>query len=97
MTHLFFAGSLSYLLHHADAPVYSIKVLVVLRADDFGGRGCRNRAILEGSDSLVWRPTLCKVPSYAVVKLRRGGLVKVQGVFSSYGTQARYYALAERE
>jgi hypothetical protein len=91
----FFAGPLSYLLHRFEASPseYSTRELVVVRADDFGGRRCRNRALLEGSENLIWKPTLCGIPRDAVVKLRHGGVVKVQGTFTSYGIEGHYYAL----
>jgi hypothetical protein len=98
MIHVFFAGPLSYVLHLTHVSGGSVgKDLTVLGADDLGGRGCRNRAILKGTSSLFWKPTLCSIPGSSVDKLRRGGVVKVRGTFTEFGAQVTYYALVEKE
>jgi hypothetical protein len=88
----FFAGPLSYGLHRLSGPGVSIQEFPVARADDFGGRKCRNRVILEDGP-LFWQRVVCGLPSDAVDKLRGGGRLRIEGTFSQYGLQRSRYQI----
>ncbi|MBL0917971.1 MAG: hypothetical protein IBJ14_04655 [Hydrogenophaga sp.] len=90
----FFAGPVSYVLHSVAGSESSTREVVVLRADDFGGRGCRNRIVLQNG-ALFWREELCGVSSDAVNQLRRGGRLRIQGTFSQYGIQLERYQVID--
>jgi hypothetical protein len=88
----FFSGPLSYGLHRLSTSEVSVRELPVARADDFGGRKCRNRVILEDGP-LFWKQVVCGLPTDAIDKLRRGGRLRVEGTFSNYGLQLSRYQI----
>jgi hypothetical protein len=94
LTQVFFAAPASYALHRMQNVAVTTTEVVALRADDLGGRRCRNRAVLN-QERFFWRRELCGISEEAVVKLRRGGRLGVQGTVTSYGMQVQRYAYSD--
>jgi hypothetical protein len=90
---IFFSGPVSYGLHRLSASEVSVREFPVARADDFGGRRCRNRVILE-EGPMFWQQVVCGLPAEAIDKLRRGGRLHIEGTFSKYGLQLSRYKIA---
>lgn len=90
--HGFVHGPLSYVLHNINASGLEKVMEHVIRADDFGGRSCRHRALLE-NDGLLWQRQLCGISAEAVTRLQRGGHVYLEGSVSRYGIHVKRYAL----
>jgi hypothetical protein len=88
----FFSGPVSYGLHRLNSSEVSVREFPAARADDFGGRKCRNRVILEDGP-LFWQQVVCGLSSDAIDKLRRGGRLRIEGTFSQYGLQLSRYQI----
>jgi hypothetical protein len=88
----FVHGPLSYALHNMSTSKLENVTEHVISADDFGGRRCRNRALLEGN-SVLWHRQVCGISDDAVTRLRRGGSVQLVGSLSRYGIHVQRYAV----
>ena len=88
----FVHGPLNYLLHNLSTQTSGEFAEHVISADDFGGRKCRNRALLE-NNRMLWHRQVCGISDDAVMRLRRGGHVQLEGTKSRYGIHARRYAV----
>jgi hypothetical protein len=86
----FFSGPLSYGLHRLSTSEVSVQEVHVARADDFGGRKCRNRVIIE-EGPLFWQRTVCGLSTDAIERLRRGDRLRIEGTYSRYGLQLSRY------
>lgn len=94
MAHVFFVAPVSYSMHQMQSKPVTSNELKVVYADDFGGRGCRNRAVLN-NETFFWRREVCGISDAAVVKLRRGGWLNVEGTVSEYGMQVQRYIVSD--
>lgn len=95
---VFFAGPASYSLHRLTAGAPTIHIENALRAHRYGGHGgraCRTKVILEGSNSFIWKRVLCGVSDEAVAKLAQGGRISLEGTESAYGSQPTKYQIHE--
>lgn len=88
----FVHGPLNYVLHNMSISGQKQVTEHVVGADDFGGKKCRNRALLE-NDRLLWQRQVCGISDDAVAKLRRGGYVQLEGSMSTYGIHVQRYAV----
>jgi hypothetical protein len=90
----FFSGPLSYYLHKQNTSDLSTRQVAVIRADDLGGKHCRNRAIIQ-EKAIFWDIVVCGISSEAVERLRRGGQLSIEGTFSVYGMQVQRYIIVD--
>jgi hypothetical protein len=88
----FVHGPVNYSLHYMSAPTEGNVNARVISADDFGGRRCRNRALLE-NNRLLWHRQVCGISDDAVERLRRGGYIQLEGTTSQYGMHVQRYAV----